>query len=48
MHVHKNDGKLNPHLDYYIHLKNKQIRTLNLLIYLYKNWKVKNGGHLGF
>ncbi len=48
IHVHKNGGKLNPHLDYFIHPKNNCIRKLNLLIYLNKNWKEKNGGHLGF
>ncbi len=48
IHLHKDGGKLNPHLDYYIHPKNNCIRKLNLLIYLNKNWKEKNGGHLGF
>ena len=48
IHLHRNGGKLNPHLDYYIHPKNNCIRKLNLLIYLNKNWKEKNGGHLGF
>ena len=48
MHIHKNGGKLNPHLDYYIHPKKNEIRKVNLIIYLSSNWKEKNGGHLGF
>ena len=48
IHVHKNGGKLNPHLDYFIHPKLKQIRKLNILIYLSEGWKPVNGGHLGF
>ena len=48
IHIHKNGGKLNPHLDYFIHPKNNCIRKLNLLIYLNKNWKESYGGHLGF
>lgn len=48
LHIHKNGGKLNPHLDYYIHPKLKLTRKINIIIYLEKKWKEEYGGHLGF
>ena len=47
-HIHKNGGKLNPHLDYSIHPKTGLQRKLNLIIYLNSKWKESWGGHLGF
>jgi Rps23 Pro-64 3,4-dihydroxylase Tpa1-like proline 4-hydroxylase len=47
LHTHRSGGKLNVHLDYYIHPKLNLERRLNLLIYITKNWKKKWGGHLG-
>tara|TARA_X000000950_G_scaffold266002_1_gene340966 strand:+ start:6561 stop:7367 length:807 start_codon:yes stop_codon:yes gene_type:complete len=48
LHIHKNGGKLNHHLDYDLHPKLPKQRKLNLLIYLTPNWKKTYGGQLGF
>jgi hypothetical protein len=48
LHIHKNGGKLNHHLDYDIHPKLNKQRKINLLIYLTPNWKSNYGGKLGF
>lgn len=47
-HIHKNGGKLNPHLDYSLHPMLKLQRKLNLIIYLCKDWQEEYGGHFGF
>lgn len=46
-HIHGNGGNLNPHLDYSIHPKTKLQRKINLIIYLSKDLKLSDGGHLG-
>ena len=46
-HIHRNGGKLNPHLDYSLHPKLKLQRKLNLIIYLQEDWENDWGGHLG-
>ncbi|MEX2593003.1 MAG: 2OG-Fe(II) oxygenase [Anditalea sp.] len=46
-HLHKNGGKLNPHLDYNLHPKVGLQRKLNLIIYLPEEWKEEWGGHFG-
>jgi len=48
LHIHKNGGKLNHHLDYNLHPKTSLQRKINLIIYLTKNWKSTYGGELGF
>ena len=47
LHIHTNDGNLNPHLDYSIHPKIGLQRRLNLIVYLEKDYKEEYGGHLG-
>ena len=42
----KNNGRLNPHLDYVIHPKLNLIRKFNLIIFFSTNWKKNNGGEL--
>jgi Rps23 Pro-64 3,4-dihydroxylase Tpa1-like proline 4-hydroxylase len=46
-HSHKSGGKLNPHLDYSIHPKNKKERVANLIVYINPNWKSEYGGKFG-
>ena len=48
LHIHKNGGKLNFHLDYSMHPKINFQRKINLLIYITPNWKKSYGGELGF
>jgi len=48
LHMMKNGGKLNIHLDYSIHPKLKLQRKLNLIIYLTKDWNYTWGGSLEF
>jgi hypothetical protein len=45
-HIHKQGGRLNPHLDYSIHPKLRLQRKLNIIIYLNSNWKGHWGGDL--
>lgn len=45
-HSIKSGGKLAIHVDYNKHFKFKLDRRINLLIYLNKDWKEENGGHL--
>ena len=46
LHLMKNNGRLNPHLDYVIHPKLNLIRKFNLIIFFSTNWKKNNGGEL--
>jgi len=48
LHIHKNGGKLNRHLDYAIHPKLNKKRKYNLIVYLNSKWKKNWGGELGF
>ena len=41
-------GKLNPHLDYFLHPKTEYQRKFNLIIFLSSNWKEKWGGETCF
>ena len=47
-HIHKQGGRLNPHLDYSIHPKLGLERKFNLIIWLNSKWKSEYGGDLGF
>tara|TARA_B100000945_G_scaffold320330_1_gene330019 strand:- start:1097 stop:1882 length:786 start_codon:yes stop_codon:yes gene_type:complete len=47
-HLMRNKGKLNPHLDYYIHPKADLQRKFNLIIFLTKGWKKDWGGETCF
>ena len=47
-HLMNSKGRLNPHLDYYIHPKTFKMRKFNLIIFLTKNWKKNWGGDLYF
>ena len=47
-HMMNNKGKLNPHLDYFIHPKINKQRKFNLIIFLTYGWKEKWGGELCF
>ena len=47
LHIHRNGGKLNYHLDYDIHPKLYKQRKINILIYLTPAWHIKYGGELG-
>lgn len=46
-HISGNGGKLNPHLDYFIHPKLNLQRKFNLIIYLNSIWGSSWGGHFG-
>tara|TARA_A100001011_G_scaffold391086_1_gene475818 strand:+ start:1935 stop:2726 length:792 start_codon:yes stop_codon:yes gene_type:complete len=46
LHELKDGGHLNVHADFNQHPKMKLDRRLNILIYLNRNWKDENGGHL--
>tara|TARA_R110002051_G_scaffold253345_1_gene312423 strand:+ start:185 stop:967 length:783 start_codon:yes stop_codon:yes gene_type:complete len=46
-HMLSRGGKLNPHLDYFIHPKLKLQRKINLIIYLNHHWKEAWGGDFG-
>ena len=48
LHIMKNKGILNPHLDYVIHPKLNLLRKFNLIIFFNSNWKKNNGGELCF
>lgn len=48
LHIHKNNDKLNIHLDYSIHPKLNLKRKFNLIIYLTPNWEYNWGGNLEF
>ena len=48
LHLMKNKGILNPHLDYVIHPKLNLLRKFNLIIFFSSNWKKSNGGELCF
>ena len=47
LHMHKNGGKLNVHMDYSIHPKLSLQRKLNILVYMTPEWDEKWGGVLG-
>ena len=47
IHMHKNGGKLNVHMDYSIHPKLNLQRKLNILIYMTPEWDANWGGLLG-
>ena len=46
LHLMKDKGILNPHLDYVIHPKLNLVRKFNLIIFFSANWKKSNGGEL--
>tara|TARA_B100001939_G_C16922457_1_gene610041 strand:+ start:1094 stop:1879 length:786 start_codon:yes stop_codon:yes gene_type:complete len=46
LHLMKDKGILNPHLDYVIHPKLNLVRKFNLIIFFSTNWKKSNGGEL--
>ena len=48
LHLMKDKGILNPHLDYVIHPKLNLVRKFNLIIFFSTNWKKSNGGELCF
>ena len=48
LHIHRNGGKLNHHLDYIIHPKIDYQRKINFLLYLNPKWEKSYGGELGF
>lgn len=48
LHIHKQGGKLNTHLDYSLHPKLKLQRKFNIIVYLNPNWLPSWGGALGF
>ncbi len=47
-HMMNKKGKLNPHLDYFIHPKINKQRKFNLIIFLTNGWREKWGGELCF
>jgi len=47
-HLMSHKGKLNPHLDYFIHPKANLQRKFNLIIFLSKGWKKNWGGETCF
>ena len=47
IHMHKNGGKLNVHMDYSVHPKLKLQRKLNILVYMTPEWDQSWGGFLG-
>tara|TARA_B100000029_G_scaffold389080_1_gene385381 strand:- start:293 stop:1078 length:786 start_codon:yes stop_codon:yes gene_type:complete len=47
-HLMNRKGKLNPHLDYFLHPKTEYQRKFNLIIFLSSNWKEKWGGETCF
>ena len=47
-HMMNNKGRLNPHLDYFIHPKINAQRKFNLIVFLTKNWKKNFGGEVCF
>ena len=46
LHLMKDKGILNPHLDYVIHPKLNLVRKFNLIIFFTTKWKKSNGGEL--
>lgn len=48
LHIHKQGGKLNTHLDYSLHPKLKLQRKFNIIVYMNPNWIPSWGGALGF
>ncbi len=46
-HMSGNGGKLNPHLDYFIHPKLDLQRKFNLIVYLNSEWQRNWGGDFG-
>ena len=47
-HLMHHKGKLNPHLDYFIHPKANLQRKYNLIVFLSKGWKENWGGEICF
>lgn len=47
LHIHKQGGKLNTHLDYSLHPKLKLQRKFNIIVYMNQNWEPSWGGALG-
>ena len=47
-HLMSRGGKLNPHLDYFIHPKARLQRKFNLIVFLSKGWKKNWGGETCF
>jgi len=46
LHQIQRGGKLDIHADFNVHYKTKNIRCLNLILFLNKNWDENYGGHL--
>ena len=46
-HMLNKGGKLNPHLDYFIHPKLHLQRKINLIVYLNSEWREEWGGDFG-
>ena len=47
LHIHSNNGNLNPHLDYSIHPKMGLQRKINVIIYLETDFREEYGGAFG-
>ena len=47
-HLMSHKGRLNPHLDYFIHPKANLQRKFNLIVFLSKGWKKNWGGETCF
>ena len=46
LHQSTRGGKLDIHADFNVHYKTKNVRCINLILFLNDNWKEEYGGHL--